>query len=112
MGTAFRLVVLEVLAVFLTVFDTASAAVLSAPTLATLVILFVPQVKTISTESFADFSTAIGIGLVLAVLAASRSYTFRIVADIVIVFLAADLTARVFVPRLASIRGSLTGHLR
>lgn len=111
-GAALRLVVLEILAMFLAVFDTAGAAVPRAIFLTSLVIFFVLQVETIGTESLANDPTAIVVGSVLVVLAARSSYTLRIVCDTVIARFTADLTARVFVPRLAAIRGSSAGNLR
>ena len=74
-GAALRLVVLEILAMFLAVFDTAGAAVPRAIFLASLVIFFVLQVETIGTESLANDPTAIVVDSVLVVLAARSSYT-------------------------------------
>lgn len=98
----------------LAVFDTAGAAVPRTVFLASLVIGFILQVETISTESLANDPTAIVVGAVLVVLAACSSYTLRIVFDTVIVRFTADLTARVFVPRLRLVcrRGSSAGDLR
>jgi len=112
-GAALRLVILEILAVFLAVFDTAGAAVPRAISLTSLVILFVPQVETISTESLANYPTAIVVSVVLVVLAACCSYALRIVFDTVIVWFTADLTAPVFVPLLVCSKlVSSAGNLR
>lgn len=74
-GAALRLVVLEILAMFLAVFDTAGAAVPRAIFFTSLVIFFVLQVETIGTESLANDPTTIVVGSVLVVLAARSSYT-------------------------------------
>lgn len=111
-GAALRLVVLEILAMLLAVFDTAGTAVPRAIPLASAVISFILQVEPVSTESLSHDPTAIVVGVVLVVLAASSSYALRIVFDTVVVRFTTDLTARVFVPCLASIWGSSAGNLR
>lgn len=79
MGLAFRFVMLKVLRVVLTIFNAAGASVLCIPMRTALrCVLLELHGKAISAENLPDFTTAIVVHLLLAVLATSRGDTLLI----------------------------------